>query len=219
MAGGVDARQPATGEQPETSTTQDSYGIDVPGVGHVGAPEVSPVELRSGREDTAGKDPYPADPAGRETEEMHELRERLVTKLLISARDLAMAQLEPASVFAQYCTECAAEEIGNTIAHRGDCRTARVLRVIADLIATIPNPEQKEAARDEESPCAGDGIRPQGSDIDMKSALVSRVLATELLSALYTMIGRYGMPDGDAAAEVHTALLHAAEAEIGEVRL
>lgn len=45
-----------SGEQPETSTTSDSVGIDLPGVGVV-RPESSPVELGSGRESVAGEVP------------------------------------------------------------------------------------------------------------------------------------------------------------------
>lgn len=153
---GFDARQFATGENPETSTTSESIGIDLPGVGNVRPDEISPV--CAGRESAVGEVPS-GDLAGGVNLAG---RERLIWQLVFAGMRLADAQIEPADrTEPAFCTECVVDEHDGAIAHKLECRTGRVHAVIAELIGTL-TPTQKETATDGEQPGAGDGIRPHG---------------------------------------------------------
>lgn len=171
-----------------------AVGIDLPGVGVYRPGEESRSSCAE-REDVGGgiaeRSPDPA--AG---ESAIETRERLLAKLIIVARDMAMAQLDYSR---SLCFECGAVEIDGAIAHDSNCKAARVLRVMADLIATLPDPERTRLVEQLES--------------------ADRKIARQLLGALYTMIGRYGMPEGDAAEEIREALAQAEAARIQEVLL
>lgn len=143
--------------------------------------ESSPVELGSGRESAAGEvsEPYLAGGAipeplrsflDEETLELPESptdrRERLISQLIFAARELALSQIEPADGPGEpsFCTECVKDAyVVDAIVHEDNCRTGRVLRVIGDLVTTLRSkPTPKETAADEETPAAGDGIRPRG---------------------------------------------------------
>jgi hypothetical protein len=158
---GRDALQSATGANPETLTTDELVGIDLPGVGHT-RPHISPD--CAGRESAAGEVPQRDLPGGVVYEPPNERRERLFSQLVFAAKDLAEAQIEPADAVSDepaFCTECVADEHRGVMQHERACRTGRVLEVLADLTATV-KPSQKEAATDGETPAAGDGIRPRG---------------------------------------------------------
>jgi len=187
-------------------------GIDVPGVGKVlDAPEVSPVEMGSGREDAGGgigeRSPDPASGA----ESTEELRDRLLARLLTAARDLAMGQVDEQGA----CWECGAFEINGVFTHDETCKAALVLRVIADLVATLP-----QTARDYMgfSPAVQKAMARFYEQLEDNRC---RKIARELLSALYTMVGKYGMPTDsvEAATEIRLALDHAEAAKIDEVLL
>jgi hypothetical protein len=156
-AEGCDAIQSSTGAgpQPETSkTTSDSVGIDLPGVG-VMRPEVSPLELRSGRENAVGEVPR-RDLAGGVDPQLrgfldgerldfsgtpYEHRERLFSELVLAAKSLAEAQIEPADeTEPAFCTECVAEERDGVMEHETECRAGRVLEVIAEIGVLKPSP-------------------------------------------------------------------------------
>ena len=168
-ADGLDARQPAPGEenQPETSTTE-SVGIDLPGVWSA-RPEIS-LDC-TGRESAAAVGSEVAtDPAcgvvvslddrlraslqriGGTAEECdqetpEERRDRLFGQLAFAAHRLAKAQIEPAEAeYANpaFCTECLQDERNGAIAHERGCWTGHVLQVIAELIATVQAAPEEE---------------------------------------------------------------------------
>lgn len=182
--------------------------IDVPGVGREhapGCPNRAPVNLRAPRAYTPGEVPeslrmmvggetLAAGPCGRpkrcaerrwqeEAEsELDAARDRLLGQLVFAAKDLAESQIveardgeEPA-----VCAECVEAERDGHIGHAPDCRTARVLGVLRDLTATLPefNPNRKEAAPDGETGRAGEGIRPRGIPL-MDAAKALRNAALE----------------------------------------
>jgi hypothetical protein len=141
-------------------------GIDVPGVGLVSPASGSPVELRSGRESAVDEVPqWSRDLAGgvEVNEAPGDRRERLISQLIFAARELALAQIEPADgAEPPFCTECTkdAHDTG-AIVHEDDCLTGRVVRLIADLVETLRSkPSQREAVSDGETPQAADAIRP-----------------------------------------------------------
>lgn len=75
-----------------------------------------------------------------EVVEMQELaqrddtRDRLLAQLLFATRDLAEAQIEPATNHERaYCVECFAEEKDGAIAHGAGCKVARVLSILKEL--------------------------------------------------------------------------------------
>lgn len=177
---GYDARESAPGSEeaaPETLTTQnmtpgpggeiarpvrEAIGIDLPGVGLVPAAAVLP--------DCAGQQPdacesLPLTLAGVGTEtraaQMAEERDRLLVELVYAARALAQAQIEPEdNLEPAFCTECVQEQRDGAIAHERTCKTGRVEGVLDRLLRLEVDFNQKEEARTERKPAAGDGIRP-----------------------------------------------------------
>lgn len=78
-----------------------------------------------------------------DTADLRDRRERLFAQLIFAARELAVAQIEPADgAEAAFCTECVCEAMdGGAIAHEPACRVGRVLQVLVDLVATLPGKE------------------------------------------------------------------------------
>lgn len=171
-------------------------GVDMPGVGHVHAPECPVMARRAQLPETLAD--FVSDPPCRRVAQgiAQEVREliaqidasitgmkaqekawrkqwdSLVPELIFAARDLARHNLWRGSLREgsfgspssgpRWCLECQMAENLGVLAHTKTCRTGRVERVVADLIATLDSyPTGKEAAA-EETGCAGDGIRPRG---------------------------------------------------------
>lgn len=113
-------------------------------------------------------------------------RERLLCQLMFAAKDLGEAQIEPLDGDEPaFCTECVAEaRMGDAIAHEDHCRTGRVLGILRDLAATLPefNPSRKEAAPDGETGRAGDGIRPRGIPLTDAARSLRQAALEEMVS-------------------------------------
>lgn len=126
--------------------------VDVPGVGsvHAGDCQQVPEPLRS-----FISDPLPC-----------ARREKLLCRLLLYAKDMAEHQIEPAiaeDAEPGWCLECTEDETGGAIAHNPVCRTGRVLRVVAEILASPDfDLKGKETAPDGEGAQVGDGIRLRG---------------------------------------------------------
>jgi hypothetical protein len=159
---GRDARQDATGKEPDTTTTD---LIDVPGVGVVPGSEIPPVCTR--REDGGGV----STPRGDSAAGVH----------TISLRDRLRASTR------------VEERISFIIPPEGVAKLSEIAGLRGSDATTLTLP---------------DGTPD------------FRAIGAELLSALYSMIGRYGMPlERELSDEVHTALLHAEVAKVDEVLL
>lgn len=179
---GQDARAAASGEEPETiqndaeSATTGAVAAsqrcaDAP---HAG----SPTTLR-GREYVAGEVPLPLrDCVGDvhfdaelrqlgfnklvdEIQCRNDLRDALLVKLIWASLHLAEKRIAPYSL----CRDC-----GVYNGHIWRCETGAVLRILAELRATVEpdgpgeviHPDKKEAAASEGKDCAGDSGRPRG---------------------------------------------------------
>lgn len=183
-------------------------GVDLPGVGHVhsddcpyhgGPAGMLGGPIAHGRPYVAGEVPEPlrslvegADLSARDFERIRQMelkeskRERLLCQLMFAAKDLGEAQIEPLDGDEPaFCTECVAEaRMGDAIAHEDHCRTGRVLGILRDLAATLPefNPSRKEAAPDGETGRAGDGIRPRGIPLTDAARSLRQAALEEMVS-------------------------------------
>lgn len=175
---GKDARQTATGQEPGTSTTSDSVGIDMPGVGVMPLAEVSSDCTR--RECAGG-----------------EVGER--------SPDLAVGVQRPSAV----------DLAPGTPVHQMSLSD----RLRAAVRQNEPLTLAEESSDGEQLNVT---ITPAGVAALKEIAEPDyRAIASELLAALYTMIGYFGMPtkNTEAAAEISTALSRAEAARVDEVIL
>jgi len=155
--------QPAcVADQVDLSKSIETVGVDLPGVGHVlpGAPYLVGAMSDALRQMVEQGD--------------EEQRDQLLCELLFAARQLAERSVLPVSADLAWlpnaetrtpgstCRECHATVfgVGRPLQHAKHCRTARVLRVLADL-EQLTISRDKEGAQDGEQD-AGDGIRPRG---------------------------------------------------------
>lgn len=108
---------------------------------------------------------------------------RHMCQLLFAARDLAEAQIEPASDGdSGFCGECLQTDSDGLIAHESNCKTARVMRLIAELCAlTETRISQRKEAATEGTGAAGDGIRPR----DLLTVREVENLETRILGTPY----------------------------------
>lgn len=180
---------------PATGAPFCCVGVDMPGLGRLHGPDC----IQRGRPYVTGEvppslrafldgDSLHLEISAKEFEDIRQFelrdskRERLLCQLMFAAKDLATAQIEPMDGDEPaFCTECVAEaRVGDAIAHEEPCRTGRVLGILRELAATLPdfNPDGKEAVPDGETGRAGDGIRLRGVHL-MEAARSLRQAALE----------------------------------------
>lgn len=102
---------------------------------------------------------------------------RLMAQLLFATRDLAESRVHRgwSENVKSHCFECGGMPVGYTdVAHEPECKTGRVLRILADLCA-LPSVDlnRKETAPGGDLGRAGEGVRspqPQGFPIDRTDA-------------------------------------------------